>query len=108
MLQHDNVIYVFTRRDLSPVHRVVQVGHALIEAEKNFSYNGAHPYLIVFGCKTEKSLKNVLDFLQDKGIMSVGFREPDRNNELTAIATQPLPRNEKTKSLFKKYQLLKD
>lgn len=40
--------------------------------------------------------------------MSVGFQEPDRNNELTAVATQPLPRNEETKRIFKKFQLLKE
>ena len=40
--------------------------------------------------------------------MSVEFREPDRNNELTAVATQPLPKTEETKKIFKKYQLLKD
>lgn len=40
--------------------------------------------------------------------MGVGFREPDRNNELTAIATAPLERTEETKRLFKKYQLLKE
>ena len=40
--------------------------------------------------------------------MHVGFREPDRGNELTAIATAPLPKTEETKKIFKKYQLLKD
>jgi len=40
--------------------------------------------------------------------MHIGFREPDRGNELTAIATQPLPRNEETKRIFKKFQLLKE
>jgi len=40
--------------------------------------------------------------------MYVGFREPDRNNELTAIATQPLPKTDETKRIFKKYQLLKE
>ena len=102
------VIYCFVRRDLSAPQRVVQVGHALIEAQKKFFYEGEHPYIVVFGLKTEKSLKNVLDFLQNRGIMSVGFREPDRNNELTAIATQALPKTEETKRIFKKYQLLKE
>jgi hypothetical protein len=51
------------RRDLSHAQRVVQSGHALVESIKNFSYEGQHPYIIVFGCKTEKSLKNALDFL---------------------------------------------
>ena len=102
------VIYAFVRRDLSGPHMVVQVGHALLLAEKNFPYKGDHPYIIVLGVKTEKKLCEALDFLQDRGIMHVGFREPDRGNELTAIATQPLPRNEETKKIFKKFQLLKE
>lgn len=40
--------------------------------------------------------------------MCVGFREPDRNNELTAVATAPLPKTEETKKLFRKFQLLKE
>ena len=108
MLQNHNVIYVFVRRDLSHPQRVVQVGHALVEAQKNFPYKGEHPYIIVLGVKSEKKLCEALDFLQDRSIMCVGFREPDRGNELTAIATAPLPKTEETKSIFKKYQLLKE
>ena len=107
MLQN-NVIYVFVRRDLSSPQRVVQVGHCLIEVQKKFPYQGDHPYLIVMGMKSEKSLRNVLDFLQERGIMGVEFREPDRDNELTAVATQPLPKTEETKRIFKKFQLLKE
>ena len=84
---------------------MVQVGHAVIESIKNFSYQGEHPYLIVFGCKTEKSLENALDKLRQQGIMVVEFREPDRNNELTAFATAAMPRVKDER--FRKYQLLK-
>ena len=100
------MIYAFVRRDLPHPHRVVQVGHAVIESIKNFSYQGEHPYLIVFGCKTEKSLVNALDNLREAGIMVVEFREPDRDNELTAFATASMPRTEDKR--FKKYQLLKE
>ncbi len=100
------MIYAFVRRDLPHPHRVVQVGHALIESQKKFLYQGEHPYLIVFGCKTEKSLKNALDSLRQQGIMVVEFREPDRNNELTAFATAPMLRTEDNR--FRKYQLLKE
>lgn len=89
-------------------HRVVQVGHAVIESIKNFSYQGEHPYLIVFGCKTEKSLENALDTCRRQGIIVVEFREPDRNNELTAFATATQSRNNDTRKMFRKYQLLKD
>jgi hypothetical protein len=42
---------------------VVQVGHAVIEAQKQFPYKGEHPYLVVLGVKTEKKLREALDFL---------------------------------------------
>jgi len=99
-------MYVFTRRDLEPVHRVVQVGHAVIESTKFFPYQGEHPTIIVFGCKTEKSLENALDTCQRQGIMVVEFREPARGNELTAFATAAMPRVKDER--FRKYQLLKD
>lgn len=51
------------RRDLSGPQRVVQAGHALIEAQRNFPYEGEHPYLIMIGVKTEKKLLEALDFL---------------------------------------------
>lgn len=54
---------MFVRRDLSGPQRVVQVGHALVESQKNFPHEGEHPYIIVLGVKSEKGLKNVLDFL---------------------------------------------
>jgi hypothetical protein len=93
---------------LPPIHRAVQLGHAVIESTKNFPYEGSHPYLIVFGCKTEKSLKNAIDFCRQAGIMVVEFREPDRNNELTAFATATQSRNDDTQKMFRKYQLLKE
>ena len=108
MLQYDNVMYVFVRRDLPHPNRVVQVGHVVIQSIKNFPHSGEHPYIIVFGVKTEKSLKNTLDFLQERGIMVVGFREPDRNNELTAVATGVMLRTEENSKIFRRYQLLKE
>jgi hypothetical protein len=51
------------RRDLSHPQQVVQAGHALIEAQKKFPYEGEHPYLVVLGVKTEKKLCEALDFL---------------------------------------------
>lgn len=102
------VIYCFVRRDLSGPQRVVQAGHALIETQRNFPYEGEHPYLIMIGVKTEKKLLEALDFLQNHGILGAAFKEPDRDNELTAIATKPLVKTEETKKLFRKYQLLKE
>ena len=40
--------------------------------------------------------------------MVVGFRETDRNNELTAVATGVMLRTEENSRIFRKYQLLKE
>jgi hypothetical protein len=39
--------------------------------------------------------------------MVVEFREPDRGNEITAVATAPMKRTKEVRHLFRKYQLLK-
>ena len=83
---------------------MVQVGHALIESEKNFPYEGEHPYVIVLGTNTEESLKNALAKVEAEGIKCVPFHEPDRDDELTAFATQPLQDRPK---LFRRYNLLR-
>lgn len=98
-----NTIYVFVRRDLSRPQQVVQAGHALIESQKGSPFQGEHPYVICLGCKTEKSLKNALDKIRNSGIICYEFNEPDRNNELTAFATECL---EERKEIFKKFNLL--
>lgn len=96
------------RRDLSSVHRTVQLGHAIYLVGKKFSNSDNNPYLIVFGEKDEKKLKKALDTLRGAGIMVVEFREPDLNNELTAFATEPMPRTDENRKIFRKYQLLKE
>lgn len=80
------------------------MGHALIEAEKNFPYEGEHPYVIVLATNTEESLKNALTKVKGEGIECIEFREPDRDDELTAFATAPLKERPK---IFRKYNLLR-
>lgn len=107
MLQN-NVIYAFVREDLSGPQRTVQLGHCLWKLGKNSHNNEDVPFLIVFGIKSEKKLKNTLDNLRQQGIMVEEFREPDLNNELTACATSVMPRTEENRKIFRKYQLLKE
>lgn len=54
--------------------------------------------------KSEAKLKGVIAELYEKNIRLKTFREPDRNNEITAIATEPLYGAER-KSLAR-FQLL--
>lgn len=64
-----------------------------------------HPHLVVLGIRNEAQLHKVLYKLQVQGILHKVFIEPDRNNELTAIATGIVP--EEHRAFFRNYQLLK-
>ena len=83
----------------------VQACHACLEAGKSFHSNWIEPpHLVLCGVKTEESLYRCLDQLEEVGIRCQSFREPDRNDELTAIATEPVSGEQRR--FFKKYRLL--
>lgn len=84
-------MYVITRNDLSPAQKAIQSCHASIESAREFiKPNQEHPSLVLCLVKNEAKLKNVIAELYNKNIKIKTFREPDRNNEITAIATEPL------------------
>ena len=82
-------LYVIVRKDLTHSQRAVQAGHAVAEfllRGPNFRWNnGTLIYLGVKGLKQLENLKMKLDFA---GIKYTEFREPDLNNEVTAIASE--------------------
>lgn len=99
-------MYAITRDDLSPAQRAVQAGHAAIEASRAFiSKDDEHPSLILCTLKGEDQLRRAANDLESKGIQLKRWYEPDRNNELTAIASRPIVGDDR--KLFKKFQLLK-
>jgi hypothetical protein len=63
------------------------------------------PNLVVFGISNEKKLICVQEKLNTLGVKFRTFVEPDRDNEITALATEPV--NGEVRKIFKKYQLLK-
>ena len=80
-------LYILTRKDLRRSSSAVQAGHALAEfllrgpiTEWN---NGTLVYLSV---RDLKELEEWCCELNEKRIKWVGFREPDLDDELTAIA----------------------
>jgi len=95
-------MYVIVRNDLSASQKAVQAGHALAEyllKVKNFKWpNGILIYLTV---DNEMKLKNLMQEMDMKDINWIGFKEPDINNEYTAIAVET-----KRKTLFKNLPLL--
>ena len=92
-LQNDtpSYMYVFVRKDLSASQQVVQTAHASIEACKKFlTKESSHPHLIVFGAKNQNKIKKCMSHLEEQGVAYCEFVEPDMQNEITAIATEPL------------------
>ena len=82
-------LYIIVRKDLSPSQRAVQAGHAVAEfllRGPNFRWNNGT--LIYLGVKGLKQLENIKRNLEYTGVNYVEFREPDLNNETTAIASE--------------------
>ena len=80
-------LYIITRADLSKSQQAVQSGHALAEyliTQRTKWDNGTLVYLKV---RNELDLKCLTHDLNYSSISYVEFEEPDRGNELTAIAS---------------------
>lgn len=81
-------MFVIVRKDLSTSQQAVQAGHALAEYLLHGPFsrwqNGTLVYL---GVKGLKQLENIKHKFEVEDIPHKEFREPDLNNEITAIAT---------------------
>ena len=81
-------MFVIVRKDLSTSQQAVQAGHALAEHLLHGPFsrwqNGT---LIYLGVKSLNQLENIKRKFEAEDIPHKEFREPDLNNELTAIAT---------------------
>ena len=79
------------RRDLPPTQVAVQAVHAAIEAARHFlPQDHPHPHLVLCRVATERDLLFAADRLERRGVRFQLFREPDRDGEATALATEPL------------------
>jgi len=90
---------------LSPSQVAVQSCHAVIEASKAFRLDKLkeHPSVIILSAKNETKLNRVRKYLVEQGICHVHFCEPDIEDQLTAIATEPI--DGERRELLSKYQL---
>lgn len=95
--------YVFVRNNLTCSHTAVQGSHALLELSQKFTFK-YHPSLVYLVVKSEFKLKKVIQELIDNNIDFCLFREPTMNNEITAVATEPIYGSKR--EIFKRYQLL--
>ncbi len=81
-------LYVIVRKDLSISQMAVQAGHALAAylLHSHFS-RWQNETLIYLGVKNLSQLEKLKYKLDIEDVGYVEFREPDLNNEVTAIAT---------------------
>lgn len=94
------------RRDLSAPQRAVQAVHAAIEAVNGGLIRGdaPHPHVVLCTVRDEHALHAALGRAEAAGVRASLFREPDRDGEATAFATEPL--RDEFRGPFRKYQLL--
>lgn len=87
-------LYLVTRQDLTDAQQAVQAAHALREwvhyhPEEDRNWYEKSNTLAFLAVENERALQALLERAQDRGIPVSGFREPDRGDELTAVAIGP-------------------
>lgn len=85
-----NKLYVLVREDLSPAQQAVQAGHALAEyLLRGPEHTWDNGTLVYLGVSNEEKLKLWKYKLESREVPFVVFKEPDLNNEITALASIP-------------------
>ena len=101
-------MYIIVRKDISPEQQSVQAIHASIESTRKFCKESEkdweHPHIVLCGVKNENSLLSAILRLEKHCIPFEIFREPDLNNEITAIATSPICGEQR--EIMSRYNLL--
>ncbi len=87
-------LHLVTRRDLSAGQQAVQAAHALREFVREHPQTDLDWYeksntLAFLSVEDESSLQDLLSKALRRRIAVSGFREPDRDEELTAVAIGP-------------------
>jgi hypothetical protein len=77
-------LYVIVRKDLSRSAQAVQAGHALAQFLLEHKTPWSNGTLVYLGAADESHLNSVRESLSEHNMSE--FKEPDMNNELTAIA----------------------
>lgn len=91
-------MFVIVRKDLTTSQQAVQAGHALAEYLLHGPFSRWHNNTLIYlGVKGLHQLENIKRKFEIEDIPYEVFREPDLNNEITAIATDQ--ENKHTKRL---------
>lgn len=80
------------RKDLTAAQQAVQAAHAAMEAVKQFGLTEwvEHPHLVLCGADSLEHLLRCSSFLESREVAHCVWREPDLNNEPTALSTSLL------------------
>jgi len=85
--------------------QIVQSCHAILEVGRfHLPPDSPHPHVVVLGITDERQLFNCLDRLRRLNLPFQAFHEPDRQDELTAIASGPIVGRQR--QLFRRYRCL--
>lgn len=105
-IKPNDKLYVITRQDLDPGYQAVQSIHAAIqfkfehpEVSKNWFENSN--YLGLLSVANEEELLLLIEQAAQKDIKCSVFREPDINDQITAIAIEPGSKSKKLCSHLK-------
>ena len=98
--QINEKLIIITRRDLFPGYQAVQAAHAGINFQHQHpeiaaKWNKQSNYLIILSVKNEEKLKFYLEKFKYHELKTTTFKEPDINNEITAIAVEPGQKSQK-------------
>ena len=90
-MQKTNIV---VRRDLRPGLQAAQAGHALTDlilkyTEQAKRWRDESNFLIILSVANEQELSELSRELSRTEMLWSGFREPDLNNSLTAVAVLP-------------------
>ena len=96
MMQISNTekLVIITRRDLTAGQQAVQAAHAAIDfifqyPNKASPWHSISNYVVILSVENEEELKNFITKCEYKLLDHTVFREPDLDNEITAIAIEP-------------------
>jgi len=84
----------------------VQASHAAFEAASLHTPELDHPHIVLLGFRDQRELERALRRVQSSGFQVCPFFEADRGDELTAFATQPISKSQR--SFFRRYNCLSD
>lgn len=94
-------LYIITRADLNNGLKTAQACHAAIESAQKLNLSKTEiPYVIILEAVNELHLNSITERLETN---LVYFREPDLENQLTAIS---FLEDQSTKSITKKLKLV--